>query len=205
MVTVDERVFLSDLELVHRVTAGDMDAFELLYERHHDRVYGICLRMLANPTEAEDLTQESFVQTYRKLSSFRGESQFSTWLYRLVTNQVLMYFRKKNVKFERVTEEAEDLGLLVERQAFLGGKNRHPFIDSIAIGDAIALLPPGYRSVFVMHDVEGYEHEEIGRMLGVSVGTSKSQLHKARNKLRFLLTKKAPHRAQAGDSNFSLA
>ncbi len=177
-----------DFELTQAAARGDMAAFETLYERHYRRVYSLCLRMLANPTEAEDLSQEVFVQLFRKLGSFRGESQFTTWLHRLTVNQVLMHFRKKGVKLEKTTEEGDELNDIV--QVGTDRPNAMPVVDRIALDDAIAQLPPGYRSVFVLHDVEGYEHEEIGKLLGVSVGTSKSQLHKARMKLRGLLTKK---------------
>lgn len=176
-----------DFELTQAAAGGDMAAFETLYERHYRRVYSLCLRMLANATEAEDLTQEVFVQLFRKLGSFRGESQFTTWLHRLTVNQVLMHFRKKGVKVEHTTEEGEMTDVV---QVGTERPNAMPVVDRIALDDAIAQLPPGYRTVFVLHDIEGYEHEEIGKILGTSVGTSKSQLHKARMKLRGLLTKK---------------
>lgn len=178
-----------DFDLTRAAASGDMAAFETLYERHYRRVYSLCLRMLANATEAEDLSQEVFVQLFRKLGSFRGESQFTTWLHRLTVNQVLMHFRKKGVKLEKTTEEGDELNNIVQLGTERPGSM--PVVDRIALDDAIAQLPPGYRSVFILHDVEGYEHEEVGKLLGVSVGTSKSQLHKARMKLRGLLTKKA--------------
>ncbi len=177
-----------DFDLTRAAASGDMAAFETLYERHYRRVYSLCLRMLANATEAEDLSQEVFVQLFRKLGSFRGESQFTTWLHRLTVNQVLMHFRKKGVKLEKTTEEGDELNDIV--QMGTERPSSMPVVDRIALDDAIAQLPPGYRSVFILHDVEGYEHEEVGKLLGVSVGTSKSQLHKARMKLRGLLTKK---------------
>jgi RNA polymerase sigma-70 factor (ECF subfamily) len=178
----------SDYDLAQAASRGDMAAFETLYERHHRRVYSLCLRMVANPTEAEDLAQEVFVQLFRKLGSFRGESAFTTWLHRLTVNHVLMHFRKKGVKLEKTTEEGE----IGEIQDLIQGAAERPrYVDRIALDKAISELPPGYRTVFVLHDVEGFEHEEIGRILGVSVGTSKSQLHKARMRLRELLNKKA--------------
>ena len=180
-----------DYELTKLSATGDMMAFEEIYNRHHRRVYSICLRMLQNTTEAEDLTQDVFIQLHRKIGSFRGDSAFTTWLHRLTVNQVLMHFRKRNVKFEKTTEEGETPIQIV------GGTHnplKMPVVDKIAIEDAIAQLPDGYRNVFVLHDVEGYEHEEVARILGCSVGTSKSQLHKARLKLRKLLQKKAPPR-----------
>ena len=180
-----------DFELTQAAAAGNMMAFEEIYQRHHRRVYSICLRMLQNATEAEDLTQDVFIQLYRKIGSFRGDSAFTTWLHRLTVNQVLMHFRKRNVKFEKTTEEGETPVQIVG-----GTENprKMPVVDKIAIENAIAQLPDGYRNVFVLHDVEGYEHEEVARILGCSVGTSKSQLHKARLKLRKLLQKKAPPR-----------
>jgi RNA polymerase sigma-70 factor (ECF subfamily) len=174
----------TDHVLAQRAAAGDMPAFEELYERHHRRVYSLCLRMTGNTAEAEDLAQEAFIQLYRKIGSFRGESAFTTWLHRLTVNQVLMHFRKRGVKFEQTTDDGD-----VPTQVVAGTENPNhmPVVDRIALDRAIAALPPGYRAVFVLHDVEGHEHEEIARLLGCSVGTSKSQLHKARMKLRTLL------------------
>lgn len=177
----------SDLELAQLATKGNMFAFEELYNRHHRRVYSLCLRMLQNTHEAEDLTQEVFIQLYRKIGSFRGDSAFTTWLHRMTVNQVLMHFRKRTVKFEKTTEEGETPEQVV---IGTGNQDKMPIVDKIALDSAIALLPAGYRNVFVLHDVEGYEHEEVARILGCSVGTSKSQLHKARLKMRKLLQKK---------------
>ncbi len=175
---------LSDHALAIAAGQGDMGSFELLYDRHHRRVYSICLRMTQNPTEAEDLAQEAFIQLFRKIGSFRGESAFTTWLHRLTVNQCLMHFRKKSVKVERTTEEGETPVQIVRGTE---NPNAMPVLDRIALDHALGQLPPGYRTVFVLHDVEGHEHEEIARILGVAVGTSKSQLHKARMKLRKLL------------------
>jgi len=186
-VTIEASNTVSDLELAAGAAAGDVRAFERLYELHHRRVYSLCLRMLGSAVEAEDLTQEVFLQVYRKIGSFRGESAFTTWLHRLTVNQVLMHFRKRGVKLEQTTEEGDFTNVVVvgsERPEAM------PIVDRIALDKAISELPPGYRTVFVLHDVEGHEHEEIATMLGCSVGTSKSQLHKARMKLRQLLTKK---------------
>ncbi len=178
----------NDWGLAQHSATGDMAAFEEIYRRHHRRVYSICLRMLTNAAEAEDLTQEVFIQLYRKIGSFRGDSAFTTWLHRLTVNQVLMHFRKRNVKFEKTTEEGE-----MPIQVVSGTENPKamPIVDKIALNAAIGQLPNGYKKVFVLHDVEGYEHEEIAKILGCSVGTSKSQLHKARLKMRKLLQKKA--------------
>lgn len=177
-----------DFGLTQAASKGDMAAFEELYQRHHRRVYSICLRMLQNAFEAEDLTQDVFIQLYRKVGSFRGDSAFTTWLHRLTVNQVLMHFRKRNVKFEKVTEEGETPDQIVTGTA---DPERMRIVDKIALENAIDQLPEGYKNVFVLHDVEGFEHEEVAKILGCSVGTSKSQLHKARLKLRKLLKKKA--------------
>ena len=177
-----------DFELTQAASKGNMAAFEEIYQRHHRRVYSICLRMLQNAFEAEDLTQDVFIQLYRKVGSFRGDSAFTTWLHRLTVNQVLMHFRKRNVKFEKTTEEGE-----TPEQIVPGTDNpfKMQIVDKMALENAIEQLPAGYKNVFVLHDVEGFEHEEVARILGCSVGTSKSQLHKARLKLRKLLKKKA--------------
>ena len=174
----------TDYELAQRAASGDSSAFEELYTRHGRRVYSLCLRMTANSAEAEDLSQEVFIQLYRKAGSFRGESQFTTWLHRLTVNQVLMHFRRRGVKLEQTTEDGE-----TPAQVVAGTENpsQMPVVDRIALDRAVGQLPPGYRAVFVLHDVEGHEHEEVARLLGCSVGTSKSQLHKARMRLRQLL------------------
>ncbi|MBV9670225.1 MAG: RNA polymerase sigma factor [Acidobacteriales bacterium] len=177
-----------DLVLAQSAAGGDMASFEELYRRHHRRVYSICLRMLQNASEAEDLTQDVFIQLYRKIGSFRGDSAFTTWLHRMTVNQVLMHFRKRTVKFEKTTEEGETPDQIVSGTA---NPEKMRIVDKIALDNAIAQLPEGYKNVFVLHDVEGFEHEEVAKILGCSVGTSKSQLHKARLKLQKLLKKKA--------------
>ena len=179
-----ERAEATDYELAQRASSGDMPSFEQLYARHSRRVYSLCLRMTANTAEAEDLAQEVFIQLFRKIGSFRGESQFTTWLHRLTVNQVLMHFRRKGVRLEQTTEDGEAPVQVVRGTE---DPSRMPVVDRIALERAVEGLPPGYRAVFILHDVEGHEHEEIARMLGCSVGTSKSQLHKARMKLRTLL------------------
>jgi RNA polymerase sigma-70 factor (ECF subfamily) len=168
-----------------------MDSFKKSYQRHNRRVYSLCLRMTQSAPEAEDLAQEVFIQLFRKIGSFRGDSAFTTWLHRLTVNQVLMHFRKRSVKMEKTTEEGE-----TPVQIVAGTENplHMPVVDRIALDSAIAQLPNGYRTVFILHDVEGHEHEEVARILGCSVGTSKSQLHKARMKLRRLLKKQSPPR-----------
>lgn len=158
-----------------------------LYRLHYRRVYGLCLRMTSNPSDAEDLAHDVFIQLFRKLDSFRGESAFTTWLYRITVNQVLMHFRKKSYRSETVTEDGEmpeTVTPITIRRA------QSPMVDKIALLDAVGQLPRGYRTVFILHDLQGYEHEEIAGILGISSGTSKSQLHKARLRMQDLLTAK---------------
>lgn len=181
-----EAVPVSDHSLARAAAQGDMKAFEELYKRHNRRVYSLCLRMTKNVSEAEDLAQEAFIQIFRKIGTFRGDSAFTTWLHRLTVNQVLMHFRKRSVKLEHTTEEGETPVQIVRGTE---NPNKMPVLDRISLDHAIGKLPPGYRSVFVLHDIEGHDHEEISKLLGVAVGTSKSQLHKARMKLRGLLRK----------------
>jgi len=176
----------SDLELCRLAADGNLAAFELIYQRYHRRTYSLCLRMMGSQTEAEDLTQEVFIQLFRKVGSFRGDSAFSTWLHRLTINQVLMHFRRRSFKNEKTSEDGEMPEQTVRGTA---DPNKMPVVDRIALKKAIGELPNGYRNVFILHDVEGFEHEEVARKLGISVGTSKSQLHKARLKLRALLLK----------------
>lgn len=189
MSTVEvENIEATDFELAQMSASGDVNAFEQLYRRHFRRVYALCLRMMGNPTEAEDLTQDVFVQLFNKIGSFRGESAFTTWLHRMTVNHVLMHFRKRSTKSELLTDEGETPIQIVKGTE---NPNAMPIVDRIALEKAIEQLPPGYRTVFVLHDVEGYEHEEIARMLGFAEGTSKSQLHKARLKLRGLIKQQA--------------
>jgi RNA polymerase sigma-70 factor (ECF subfamily) len=187
MTVTGERIQpVSDVELAKAAAAGDSAAFEKLYEQHHRRVFSLCVRMLGSAALAEDLTQEVFLQVYKKIGSFRGDSAFTTWLHRLTVNQVLMHFRRRGVKLEHTSEEG-DFTNVVETP--LQSTRRISMIDKLALEKAISELPHGYRTVFVLHDVEGYEHEEISNLLDISIGTSKSQLHKARMRLRQLLNK----------------
>lgn len=180
---------LPEVTLIRHAQSGDAEAFEHLYHRHKGRVYSLCLRMLGNTAEAEDLTQEAFLQLYRKIHTFRGESAFSTWLHRLAVNVVLMHLRRKvlpQVSLEE-TVETDEPGEGVKREPGAEDLSLVGSLDRVALHDAIQQLPPGYRLVFVLHDVEGFEHNEIALMLGCSIGNSKSQLHKARLRLRELL------------------
>ncbi|HYH86947.1 MAG TPA: sigma-70 family RNA polymerase sigma factor [Pyrinomonadaceae bacterium] len=178
----------SDFELAKKAAAGDGVAFEELYRRHYRRVFALTLRMMGNPTEAEDMTQDVFLQLFNKIGMFRGESAFTTWLHRMTVNQVLMHFRKKSTRSELLTDEGETPVQIVQGTANPGTM---PVIDRISLEKALNELPVGYRTVFVLHDVEGYEHYEVAQMLGIAEGTSKSQLHKARLKLRQLIKQQA--------------
>jgi RNA polymerase sigma-70 factor (ECF subfamily) len=173
---------------------GELESFEELFKLHNRRVYALCLRMTRNVAEAEDLTQEVFVQVFRKLNTFRGESTFMTWLHRLTINQVLMHFRKIRSRRDQPTEDGELPEYIIKRRSDF---RSFQILDRIAIDEAIAKLAPGYRAVFVLHDIEGLGHLEIANILGCKVGTCKSQLHKARLKLRGLLRHRTKPRRPA--------
>ena len=164
-----------EVELVERARRRDAKAFELLYRMHVGRVFGLCLRMSADRARAEDLTQEAFIRAWQKLESFRGDSRFSTWLHELTVNVVLgdMRARSRRPVFFDVEPEVADTASARREPAMHRDLER-----------AVAGLPPGARAVFVLHDVEGYRHEEIAGMADISVGTSKAQLHRARRLLR---------------------
>ena len=173
-----------EAELIERAKLGNAQAFQALYDKHKRRVYSLCLRMTGNMAEAEDLTQEAFLQLFRKISTFRGESAFSTWLHRLAVNVVLMHLRKKGLQQVSLDEVDSSQDEPVKRDYGDNDRRLMGSIDRISLTRAIADLPPGYRTVFVLHDIEGYEHNEIADIMNCSVGNSKSQLHKARMKLR---------------------
>jgi RNA polymerase sigma-70 factor (ECF subfamily) len=178
----------SNRDLVARAQTGDENAFEALFLQHRQRVYSLCLRMIGNPADAEELTQEAFLQVFRKIDTFRGEAAFSTWLHRLTVNVVLMRLRKKKVT-QISLEESVGGDEFDEQKKEFGAPDLtlKGSIDRLNLERAIAQLPPGYRQAFVLHDVQGYEHHEIAEMLGSSIGNSKSQLHKGRARLRKLL------------------
>jgi len=172
----------SDYELAQAISHGATSCMADLYERYNHMVYGLCLRMTGDASEAEDLTQDVFVQLLKKVGTFRGDSRFSTWLYRLTINQVLMYFRNIIRRREFPCMLDQLAATRIVRHSF-----SHQVIDRVALRAALARLPSGSRSVFVKFDVEGYNHQEIAEIFGFSTGNSKSQLHKARRKLRKLL------------------
>jgi RNA polymerase sigma-70 factor, ECF subfamily len=169
-----------DYRLARAAEQGIVTAVGDLYERHRRRVYSLCLRMTGSREEAEDLTQEVFIQLLRKVGSFRGESQFSTWLYRLTVNQVLMHFRRTIRQRDDVRCELE---LAIPKTLRVS-----EVTERIALEKALARLPAGSREIFLMFAVAGYNHREIAHIFGCSIGNSKSQLHKARKKLKRLLT-----------------
>jgi len=167
-----------------QLTDGDQQAFHELYLKHHNRVYSICFRMTHNVSEAEDLTQDVFIQLFRTIGSFRGESAFTTWLHRLTVNLVLMHFRKRKRRLELTGDNEESLTYLA---AGSQDPERMRIVDRILLSEAIAKLPEGYRQAIILHDIEGLEHREIAERRGRSIGTSKSQLHKGRAMLRELI------------------
>jgi len=175
---------LSEAEAIERAKQGDAEAFEVLYNLHKRRVYSLCLRMTANTAEAEDLSQEAFLQLFRKIGTFRGESAFSTWLHRMAVNVVLMRLRKKGLSVVPLEETMETDEESPKKEPGAQDPSLAGAVDRLQLQRAVEALPPGYRSIFVLHDIEGFEHNEIAEMVGCSIGNSKSQLHKARMKLR---------------------
>jgi RNA polymerase sigma-70 factor, ECF subfamily len=186
---------LPESKVIRMAQRGDEGAFERLYRLHSARVYALCMRMLRNPDEAEDSTQEVFLHVFRKIQGFRGASAFSTWLHRVAVNTVLMRIRGSNLAKAAMVETSEG-------NEESGGPGREPgapdlrlegYIDRVAIENAIKQLPPRCKLMFVMYDIQGYAHGEIAKLLGCSVGNAKSQLHKARVRLRKLLRSEMNH------------
>jgi RNA polymerase sigma-70 factor (ECF subfamily) len=180
---------MTDDNVVRMAQQGDVAAFERIYRLHSRKVYTLCLRMVSDRSEAEDLTQDVFLQLFRKINTFRGESAFSTWLHRMSVNIVLLRFRKKSPpekSLETITNPEQ--GSSAEAREFGGPDLRlKGAVDRIALETAINELPPGYKAMFILHDVQGYNHDEIAEIFGCSAGNSKSQVHKARTRLRELL------------------
>ena len=167
-----------------QLTDEDQQAFQELYLKYQHLVYSTCLRMTQDASEAEDLTQDVFIRLFRTIGSFRGESAFTTWLHRVTVNLVLMHFRKRKVRPELIGDNAELLATLASVRQDTKQKR---IVDRILIAEVIAKLPEGYRQAIILHDIEGLEHSEIAQRRGRSVGTSKSQLHKGRARLRSLI------------------
>ena len=173
-----------DREAVARCLAGDRDAFEAIYRQHAGRLYNLAWRMAGGASDADDLLQEIFLQAYRKLDSFKGDASLGTWLYRLAVNLCLDRLRSRQGRMAQVTASMDEEGApeLADRV-----QPAEWNVTRLDLERAIEELPPSYRAVFVLHDVEGYQHDEIARMLDISDGSSKSLLHKARRKLRVVL------------------
>ena len=180
---------MTESEAIRLAQAGDAAAFEFLYQLHSRRVYALCLRMVSNPSDAEDLAQEAFLQLFRKIGTFRGESAFSTWLHRLTVNVVLMRLRKKVLPVDSLEEtvDPDDESSGPRRDVGAPDLRLSGAVDRVNLQRSVEKLPPGYKTVFVLHDIQGYEHNEIANIMDCSVGNSKSQLHKARTRLRELL------------------
>ena len=196
-VRLAESTSASDYELAQSVALGATSALGDLFERHSRRVYALCLRMTQNPAEAEDLTQEVFVHLFRKIGSFRGESQFTSWLHRLTVNLVLMHFRNQANLKKEIPDNIEVGTQILHKTKQTTARHA---VDRIAVDLALEQLPVGSHSVFELFEIEGYCHREIAALLGCTVGTSKSQLHRARKKLRRLLKVK-PIRCSTGSSS----
>ena len=177
----------AELDLADRCRRGEFGAFEELYRTHSGRLFSLAVRMLGNPADAEDQLQEIFLSAHRKLDSFRGESALGTWLYRLAMNQILDHVRSRAARTGQVTDGLDDTSLLADT-----GSHRlaDRAIERIDLERALAELPEGCRAAFVLHDVEGLEHKEVSEVLGIAEGTSKSQVHKARLRLRGLLSER---------------
>jgi len=178
----------SQLNLVRRAQSGDEDAFAKLFQQHKSRVYSVCLLMTKDVAEAEDLTQEAFLQVFRTVGSFRGDAAFSTWLYRVAVNTVLMKLRRrKSPPMVSLDEPASTEAPSLQRDFGKNDPHLSGLIDRIALRRALRELPEGCRTIFALHEVEGYQHHEIAQLLDCSIGNSKSQLHKAKLKMRDLL------------------
>src|SRR5712692_8660219 len=189
---------VTEAEAIRLAQGGDAAAFEFLYHLHSRRVYALCLRMVNNPSDAEDLMQEAFMQLFRKIGTFRGESAFSTWLHRMTVNVVLMRLRKKSLpvaSLEETTDPDDETGG-PRKDVGAPDLRLSGALDRVNLQRSVEKLPPGYRTVFVLHDVQGYEHNEIADIMGCSVGNSKSQLHKARTRLRELLQEEVREHAR---------
>ena len=164
------------------LASHDVEAFEVIYHTHRGFVLRLCQRMLRNPTEAEDLAQDVFMQVFRKIQTFRGESAFSTWLYRVTVNFIIRRLRQQRVRCASLCEAGDDSNApreIVREDLKLSG-----LFDRMNLEAAIRHLPDGYKAAFVLHDIHGYRHREISAILGYSIANSKSQLHKARKRLR---------------------
>jgi RNA polymerase sigma-70 factor (ECF subfamily) len=177
------------MALVERCRRGDLTAFEELYKAHAGKLFSVACRMIGNPADAEDLLQEIFLSAHRKLEGFRGESALGTWLYRLTINLCLDYLRSRAARTNQLTEPIDDeMGLYAAGSRSLAENT----VDRMDLERAMARLPDGCRAAFVLYDVQGLEHREVAEALGIAEGTSKSQVHKARLRLRAMLSERKP-------------
>lgn len=190
-VTVGKVPLVCDHDLISRAKDGDETAFAKLFDAHKRRVYSLCLQMTGDVADAEDLTQDAFIQVFRKIGTFRGDSAFSTWLYRVAVNTVLMKMRRRQPRQVSLDEPMNLDSSMVPREYGQDDPRLLRTVDRITLVRAIKDLPDGYRTIFILHDIEGYDHREIASMLHCSTGNSKSQLHKARLKIREALLSKA--------------
>jgi RNA polymerase sigma-70 factor (ECF subfamily) len=177
---------MPEAEAIEKARNGDVTGYESLYYSHRSRVYSLCLRFTGNASDAEDLAQEVFLQMYRKISTFRGDAKFGSWLYRVAVNLALMHFRRRRppeVSLNISPTLTAD-GLRSPRNQFLTSSF---LVERVALGRALSSLSKARRNVVLLHDVNGFTHCEVGRRLGLAAGTSKSQLHKAHVELRHML------------------
>jgi RNA polymerase sigma-70 factor (ECF subfamily) len=175
----------AEMALIERCRQGELAAFEEIYRAHAGKLYGLVLRMVGNPSDAEDLLQEIFLSAHRKLEGFRGESALGTWLYRMATNHVLDHLRSRGARAGQITDPIDDELTVAD----MGSRRiAEQTVTKMDLERAVAQLPEGCRAAFVLHDVQGLEHSEVAEALGIAEGTSKSQVHKARMRLRALLT-----------------
>jgi RNA polymerase sigma-70 factor (ECF subfamily) len=205
--TVCTSVNRAGFELARRAQAGDADAFATLFHAHKTRVYSLCLRMTSNVAEAEDLAQDAFLQVFRKLATFRGDSALSTWLYRITVNTVLMHFRRKSLFRVPLDEPLDNTAgtKSIRREHGTRDGRLEISVTRVALTRAIGELSAGYRAIFLLHEIEGYQHREIADLLGCSVGTSKSQLHKAKLRIREILSDTPQTYIEPMPANASLA
>jgi RNA polymerase sigma-70 factor, ECF subfamily len=169
------------VDLVARIQAGDGEAFESLYRQHSARIYTLASRMAGSPEDGEDLLQEIFLQVYRKIGSFKGDAALGTWLYRLALNHCLDFVRSRQAKMNKLTETLD------AETSFEPVARRETPIARMDLDRAVDRLPDGCRQAFLLHDIEGFDHKEVADLLGIAEGTSKSQVFKARLKLRGFL------------------
>jgi RNA polymerase sigma-70 factor (ECF subfamily) len=200
----DDDAMAKETEAIRRTIDGDAEAFNYLYQHHSRRIYALCLRMIGNATLAQEAMQETFMLAFRHIATFRGCGRFSTWLYEIAKNTVFMGFRRSKarvveISFDNAQDDHSDNFDDSDRVTISSARSNH-LDDRIQLESAIATLPAGYKMIFLLHDVMGFEHQEIAEMLGCTVGTTKSQLHKARQKLRRELLRGLKGRTNASAS-----